>query len=126
VNQSGSQIDSLSEDSIMDLEETTVSLNDEILSPLDTDVKINVLTPQALIPTLSCILGTIFLLFSEPIISDHLISLGLSSDHIGYVFAASCLAYALMAPIVGYLIQYFSKERLSILAYFLSTAALLI
>lgn len=66
--------------------------------------------PRIMMPLVSCILGTVFLLFSEPIISDHLIELGLSEDYIGFIFAGSCLSYAISAPIVGYLTNIFSKE----------------
>ncbi len=77
-------------------------------------------------PIISCILGTIFLLFNEPIISDHLIEVGLSQDYIGFIFAASCLAYAIAAPLVGYLTNHFTKEGLSLFAYILSALALLV
>jgi hypothetical protein len=33
--------------------------------------------PGVVMPIVSCILGTIFLLFNEPIISDHLIEMGM-------------------------------------------------
>ncbi len=83
-------------------------------------------SPGVVMPVVSCILGTVFLLFNEPIISDHLIELGLSPDYIGFIFAASCLCYAVAAPIVGYLTLHFSKESLTLFAYVLSSVALLI
>ena len=79
-----------------------------------------------LMPIVSCILGTIFLLFNEPIISDHLIQMGMSPDYNGFTFAASCLCYAIAAPIVGYLTKHFSKESLTLFAYVFSSLALLI
>jgi hypothetical protein len=83
-------------------------------------------SPGVMMPIISCILGTIFLLFNEPIISDHLIHLGLSPDYIGFTFAASCLCYAIAAPIVGMLTKYFSKESLTLFAYVFSSIALLV
>jgi hypothetical protein len=41
---------------------------------------------KVIMSTISCILGTIFLLFSEPIISDHLIEIGVSEHYIGKQF----------------------------------------
>jgi MFS family permease len=81
---------------------------------------------EVLMPIVSCILGTIFLLFNEPIISDHLIEMGLSPDYIGFTFAASCLCYAIAAPLVGNLTNHFSKESLTLFAYVFSSLALLI
>jgi MFS-type transporter involved in bile tolerance (Atg22 family) len=84
------------------------------------------LTPGLLLPICSCILGTVFLLFTEPIISDHLISIGVSEDLIGYIFAGSCLSYALASPLVGYLAEkhLFSKDQLTIFAFLITSVAL--
>lgn len=77
------------------------------------------------IASFSCILATIFLLFNEPIISDHLIEIGISENYIGPIFAASCLSYAIAAPLVGYLVTRFSKEALTLFAFTMSSIALL-
>ena len=91
---------------------------------------------KVLIASFSCILATVFLLFSEPIISDHLIAIGVSEHYIGnflsplitlgYIFSAACLSYALAAPLVGFLVEHFSKEALTLFAFGLSSFALLI
>lgn len=90
-----------------------------------------------MIATSSCILATVVLLFTEPIISDHLIEIGVSEHYIGmpiitsiigYIFALACLSYALAAPIVGHLTSEskFSKQALTLFAFILSSIALLI
>ena len=81
---------------------------------------------KVFLATVSCILATVFLLYTEPIISDHLIEIGVSEHYIGYIFASACLAYAIAAPIVGYLTTKFSKESLTLFAFGLSSFALLI
>jgi hypothetical protein len=78
-----------------------------------------------MISTFSCILATIVLLFSEPIITDHMIDIGVSENFIGYIFAASCLSYALAAPLVGNLTNIYTKEALTLFAFGLSGVALL-
>ena len=80
---------------------------------------------SVMISTFSCILATIVLLFSEPIITDHMIDIGVSENFIGYIFAASCLSYALAAPLVGNLTNIYTKEALTLFAFGLSGVALL-
>jgi predicted MFS family arabinose efflux permease len=97
--------------------------------PLESDLAFfmrSLKSPGVIMPIISCILGTIFLLFNEPIISDHLIEMGMSPDYIGFTFAASCLSYAVAAPIVGFLTKHFSKESLTLFAYVFSSFALFI
>ena len=119
------------ENQIMDLEDDHLSadiememINQEVNK--ETSMVCYIRNPHVMMPLVSCILGTVFLLFSEPIISDHLIELGLSEDYIGFIFAGSCLSYAISAPIVGYLTNNFSKESLTLFAYILSAIALCI
>jgi hypothetical protein len=119
------------ENQIMDLEDDHLSadiememINQEVNK--ETSMVCYMRNPRIMMPLVSCILGTVFLLFSEPIISDHLIELGLSEDYIGFIFAGSCLSYAISAPIVGYLTNIFSKESLTLFAYILSAIALCI
>lgn len=120
------------ENEIMDLEDdphVSEDIEMEMISQevnKETSMTCYIRNPRIMMPLVSCILGTIFLLFSEPIISDHLIQLGLSEDFIGLVFAGSCLSYAISAPIVGYLTNIFSKESLTLFAYILSAVALCI
>jgi hypothetical protein len=119
----------LTEDKHMDVE-----VND--LNPLDSDeeeeegeeVSFDMITgnQRLMMSVLSCILATIFLLYTEPIISDHLIEIGVSDDYIGYIFASACFAYAVAAPVVGCLTSKFSKESLTLFAFTLSSLALLI
>ena len=74
----------------------------------------------------SMILATVFLLYTEPTISDRLIEIGVSQHYIGYIFASACLAYALSAPLVGYLTTLFSKESLALFAFVMSGILLLV
>ena len=71
---------------------------------------------KALAAIVSCIIATVFLMYTEPVISDVLVKIGVSENYIGnidpliflgYIFAGSCLSYAIAAPIVGYLINHF-------------------
>lgn len=113
------------EDQKMDLEDIEMEMIAQEVDK-ETSMVCYVRNPRVMMPLLSCILGTIFLLFSEPIISDHLIELGLSEDYIGFIFAGSCLSYAISAPVVGFLTKTFSKESLTLFAYILSAMALCI
>lgn len=81
---------------------------------------------KALAAIVSCIIATVFLMYTEPVISDVLVKIGVSEDYIGYIFAASCLSYAVAAPIVGYLINHFQKESLTLFAFLLSSLAIFI
>jgi MFS family permease len=72
----------------------------------------------------SCIMATIFLLFAEPLISDQLLRIQVSEHLIGVVFAGSCLAYALAAPLVNYTPGWISKEYMTFIAFILCAVAI--
>jgi hypothetical protein len=66
-------------DEIMDIEDHSIhnAVTGDDISEWEFLIQ-SLRSPRVVMPIISCILGTIFLLFNEPIISDHLIEEGLS------------------------------------------------
>lgn len=74
------------------------------------------LNREAMMGIISCVMGTIFLLYNEPLISDQLLHVGVSEHLIGLIFAGACLSYAVTAPLVGY-IKTKNNEIVSLLTF---------
>lgn len=68
---------------------------------------------RVLMASVSSIFAMIFMLFSDPIYSNYLLSAGVSDKYIGYFFGLWCGAYALCTPIVGWLCKYIPKVVLT-------------
>lgn len=53
------------------------------------------------------------LVFSEPILSVHLVQMGMSESNAGLVFGLGGMAYALASPVAGYLCTKFSRKTIT-------------
>jgi len=59
------------------------------------------------------VLGFMCLVFSEPILSVHLVQMGMSESNAGLVFGLGGMAYALASPVAGYLCTKFSRKTIT-------------
>jgi MFS family permease len=69
--------------------------------------------PRAMMASISSIFAMIFMLFTDTIFSNYAISIGVSDQYIGYIFAMPCLVYTICAPMVGILCKYIRKMYLT-------------
>lgn len=76
--------------------------------------------------SVSSIFAMIFMLFMDTIFSNYLLSIHVSEDYIGYIFAIPCGIYSVCSPLVGKLCQYVDKIYLTQFAFLLSFVALIL
>ena len=76
--------------------------------------------------SISSIFAMIFMLFSDTIYSNYLISVGVSENYIGYFFALMCAVYAIFSPIVGVLCKYIPKIVLTQISFLFAFTSLLL
>lgn len=79
---------------------------------------------RVVVGCVSSILAMIFMVFYETIYSDHMITLGVSENVIGYLFALGCAVATIFSPIVGCLCKIFPKMILTQFAFFAGALSL--
>jgi MFS family permease len=79
-----------------------------------------------MVASVASIFAMIFMLFYDVIYSNHLLSVGVSKEHIGYYFALSCLVYSVFSPFVGYLCKFIAKPYLTQFSFVICGFALLL
>ncbi len=80
---------------------------------------------RVVIALISSIFAMNVMLFYNTIYSDQLISMGVSQDYIGYIFALGCLVYSIFCPIVGYLSKYMPKIYLTQISFLVTFVSLI-
>jgi hypothetical protein len=56
---------------------------------------------RVIFASFSLVFSSLFMLFLDSILSNYLLSIGISDHYIGYVFGLMFLVYALCVPFVG-------------------------
>jgi MFS family permease len=81
---------------------------------------------RVMMASVSSIFAMIFMLFIDTIFSNYLLSIHVNENYIGYIYAAPCGIYAVMAPLVGKLCEYVDKIYLTQFAFFMSFIGLIL
>lgn len=81
---------------------------------------------RAMMASVSSIFAMIFMLFTDTIFTNYALSVGVSEDYIGFVFAMPCLVYTISAPLVGLLCKRIRRMYLTQVAFLLSFVGLVL
>jgi MFS family permease len=76
--------------------------------------------------SVASIFAMIFMLFYDVIYSNHLLSIGVPKEHIGFYFVLSCFMYSICSPFVGYLCKFIPKPYLTQFSFFMCSFSLLL
>lgn len=75
--------------------------------------------------SMSAIFAMIFMLFTDTILSNYLLSVDVPEKYVGFVFSIPLLFYIVMAPVAGWVCKFMPKIFMTQFSFLLGFGALL-